>query len=176
MNTAMGPGRGVGRLARMHEPSRGWTVRCGRCGHHNAIPWSRIGHVVRCGSCSDELSGGDRPIAIDGAGLDELIRSAGVPVVVDFWSRHRGGSRTPAEFDTVAARADGRYVAVKIDTDEHPHVAARHGLEGDPIVAVFADGKELARNAKADTATAMVEFVDRTLASRLPRMSMLRRP
>lgn len=171
------PRRAVRRVSstRSSAPSSaGSTLRCVDCGHDNRVQWDQLGHAVPCGGCRRELLSGDRPISIDGVGLDELLAAAALPVVVDFWSaRYRRGS---SRVDVLAARAAGRYITVELDADLHPQVASRLGIEALPTVAVFVDGLELARDADAQSATAMVELVDRALATRLPRMSMLRRP
>lgn len=157
------------------------ALHCAACGHCSRFAWLQLAGVVRCAACRRELTVGERPLPIDGAGLEELL-GARVPVVVDFWSaRYRGVGRMRSQLDAVAARAAGRYLTVEIDADLHPHVATRLGIASLPTVAVFADGHELARDSDDRTtaplgALELVELVDRALASRLPRMSMLRRP
>lgn len=176
MNGLAHPRRVIGRLASTRA-SEGSTLRCAGCGRDNRVQWEQLGLVVHCVACRGELPAGGRPIEIDGVGLDELLGAAALPVVVDFWSaRYRRGRASPSQLDALAARGAGRYITVELDADLHPQVASRLGIDALPTVAVFADGHELAREANAQSAAAMVEFVDRALASRLPRMSMLRHP
>lgn len=178
---------------------RGSTVRCDACGHELRVGWAELAAMVRCTACRRELGVGERPLPIDGAGLDELL-AARVPVVVDFWSaRYRGVRRSRSRLEAVAAHAAGRYLTVELDADLHPHMVSRLGIDALPTVAVFADGHEIARDRQAHTALAriehggvhelvdLVDLVDRAFASRppksmaprmsmLPRTGMLRRP
>ena len=92
----------------------------------------------------------DRPVVVDAAGLDQLIRTSKVPVVVDFYADWCAPCRFMAPIlDDFARDHAGDAVVAKLDTDRYPAVAQRYGIRGIPTMLIFKDGKEVERQVGA---------------------------
>ena len=143
---------------------RGIVVACPSCAKKNRIQYERLGDPVRCGSCQHALAPPAAPIEIDtAADFDRLVSRASLPVVVDFWAPWCGPCRMVApELVKVAARAAGRFLVVKVNTDAVPELGQRFGIRSIPTMAVFAEGREAARTSGARPAADIEAFVAQT--------------
>ena len=93
------------------------------------------------------------------ADFDRVVSRASIPVVVDFWAPWCGPCRMVApELVKVAARAAGRFLVVKVNTDAVPELGQRFGIRSIPTMAVFAGG-EAARTSGARPAADIEAFV-----------------
>jgi thioredoxin 2 len=144
---------------------RGVIVPCPHCGQKNRLLYGRLSHPVRCGQCKRELGPPAAPIEISGAAaFDRVIAGASVPVVVDYWAPWCGPCRMVApELQKVAARQAGRVLVVKVNTEALPDLGQRFNVRSIPTLAIFADGREVARTTGARPASDIEAFIDQSV-------------
>jgi thioredoxin 2 len=147
---------------------RGIVVTCPSCGQKNRHLYGRLGETVRCGRCKTPLPPPAEPIEVrTAAEFDQVVAQSALPVIVDYWAPWCGPCRMVApELQKVAARRAGRYLIVKVNTDEVTELGERFGIRSIPTLAVFADGREVARTAGARPAEEIERFVAEATAVR----------
>jgi thioredoxin 2 len=145
---------------------RGVVMTCPSCGQKNRLAYERLSDPVRCGKCKTLLPAPRSPIEVTSSNeFDRIVARSSLPVVVDYWAPWCGPCRMVApELEKVADRQAGRYLVVKVNTDALSDLGERYGIRSIPTMAVFDDGREIARTTGARPAKDIEAFVEQARA------------
>lgn len=128
-----------------YTSTRPAVVPCSACGQLNRVDLHRADQRPTCGACAAALVL-EEPIPADDATLEQILREAKVPVIVDFYADWCAPCRMMAPaFAELAKRQAGQALVVKLDTDRSPTMAIRYAIRGIPTVIAFREGREVAR-------------------------------
>lgn len=141
-------------------------VACQTCGKRNRIPIGRLDASAKCGACGSTLPPTAVPLEVDTlAGLQFIVETSPLPVVVDFWAAWCMPCRMVApEMVKIAAKHSGEWLVVKANTERDPQLGAHYRIRSIPMMAVFYQGRELGRVAGARPARDIEAFVGSSLS------------
>lgn len=136
---------------------------CPHCNTTNRVQDDKLQAELSCGRCHSPLLA-PAPDNLNEAAFTAQLTKSQLPLVVDFWAPWCGPCRMMAPaFEKVSRDMHGRARFVKVNTEDEPALAGSYNIRSIPTLAVFAGGREIARQAGAMTAPDLARWVSAAL-------------
>ena len=133
-------------------------IVCPHCDGVNRLPAAKLGEQPVCGKCKQPLFDA-HPAELGGSNFALHISRNDIPVLVDFWAPWCGPCKMMAPaFVQAAKQLEPGMRLAKLNTEEAREIGGRYNIRSIPTLALFAGGKEIARQAGAIDAAGIVRW------------------
>jgi len=120
-------------------------IVCPSCNSVNRVPAEKLGDRALCGKCKNRLFAG-KPVELTPVSFQKHVERNDIPVVVDFWAPWCGPCKMMGPvFAQAAAQLEPLVRLAKVNTEQEQALASQFGIRSIPTLAVFRNGREVAR-------------------------------
>jgi len=137
-------------------------IVCPNCMTKNRVPEERLQDNPTCGKCQQALLP-TLPIELNDQNFFHYVQNTELPIVVDFWAEWCGPCKMMAPQFSQAASIAPQYRFVKVDTEQARQISAQFNILSIPTIAVFRNGKVIAREAGTMPASQLLAWLGQVI-------------